>query len=183
MDRVDFHGPPRLTPPRFVMRPWLVADAPLLQVALETSRSELQAWTPWVLAGAGDRETLEERLDGYRRDFFGGGDLLYALLDEDEEEVLGGAGLYRRVGPGGLEVGYWIRSDRAGRGYATDAAAELTRLGLSLPGVDRLEIHCRDDHGASIRIAEKLGYRHRETVPASDDGGPATLIWETRGAD
>ena len=31
----------------------------------------------------------------------------------------------RRVGPVAIEIGYWIRSDHAGRGYATEAAAIL----------------------------------------------------------
>ena len=42
----------------------------------------------------------------YRDDFFAGRNALYALLDHDDREVMGGAGLYRtRVGPGAIEIG------------------------------------------------------------------------------
>jgi RimJ/RimL family protein N-acetyltransferase len=66
--------------------------------------------------------------------------------------------LMRRVGPGGLELGYWVRSDRAGQGLATELAGAAAEAALALPDVERVEIHCDVANGASGRVAAKLGF-------------------------
>lgn len=160
--------------------------APMLRVALEVTWDELQRWIPWVFPELEDVPGLAERLSGYRDDFQDGGNALYAVMDPDETEVWGGAGLYRRVGPGALEIGYWIRTDRAGMGLATEASRLLTDAGLALDGVHRMEIRCDPEHMASAAIPRKLGYHHRETLlasgctPAEEAGhaGQDTMIWE-----
>ena len=73
----------------------------------------------------------------------------------------------RLVGKGGLhtidwnvpkfEIGYWIRSSRAGRGLATEATKALTDLAHSLGG-HRVEITCSAANTASRRVAEKSGF-------------------------
>src|SRR5207247_5600355 len=77
----------------------------------------------------------------------------------DESEVVGGSGVHRRVGEGALEIGYWIRSSRAGEGLATEVTAALTRVGFELCEVDRIEIHTEPENERSMRIPLKLGYR------------------------
>ncbi len=173
--------PPRIQRAGVVLRRWERVDAPLLQDALDASRAELLSWTPWVLEGVDDPPALERRIEGYRKDFEEGRNLLYAVFDLAETRILGGAGLYGRVGPQAMEVGYWVRSDAAGRGIATGSAAALCEVGLGLPGVSSIELHCRSDHAASIRIAFKLGFVHAETRSPSRAGAPPTMIWCRRG--
>lgn len=180
-DLRPLNAPPRVELPGLVLRRWGRADAPLLQDALDASRADLLVWTPWVLEGVDDPSALERRVDGYRMDFEEGDNLLYAVFDPTETRILGGAGLYGRVGPQAMEVGYWVRSDAAGRGIASASAAALCEIGLSLPGVSSIELHCRSDHLASIRIAVKLGFVHAETRPPSRVGAPPTMIWCRRG--
>lgn len=178
--------PLRLESDGLVLRCWTPDLAPLLRVALEVAWDDLQRWIPWVFAELEDVPVLRERLAGYEADFRGGGNALYAVMDPGEAEVWGGAGLYRRVGPGALEIGYWIRTDRAGRGLATKASALLTEAGLALEGIHRMEIRCDPEHVASAAIPRKLGYRHRETLiasgctPAEEAGhaGQDTMVWE-----
>ena len=79
---------------------------------------------------------------------------------------MGSAGLHNRVGEGGLEIGYWVRSGWTGRGIAADATAALTHAALALPGIDRVEI-CHDAANvASERIPAKLGYARAGERPA-----------------
>jgi RimJ/RimL family protein N-acetyltransferase len=170
----------KLQSERLVLRCWHPDDAPRLSSALEMTWDELQRWIPWVFPRRESVAQLAERLAGYRRDFLEGRDALYAVMDTEESEVWGGAGLYRRVGDGGLEIGYWVRSDQAGRGVATEASALLTRAAFGLEGIERLEIRCDPEHVASAAIPRKLGFRHRETlaggcIPAGD--ARDTMIW------
>ncbi len=84
---------------------------------------------------------------------------VYAVLELADGRLVGGAGLYPRVGPGSLEIGYWIRSDQAGCGYATEASRALTREGFRVRSVERIQMHCDPANLRSIRIPLKLGYR------------------------
>ncbi len=73
--------------------------------------------------------------------------------------LVGTFGLHRRIGPGGIEMGYWIHVDHAGRGYGLAAARALTAVALALADVERVEIHCDVANAASAAIPRRLGYR------------------------
>lgn len=181
-------GPIPATPirtARLLLRCWEPADAPGFKRSLDASLAELRPWIPWARKEPSELDVLEARLAGYERDFHSGANALYAILDADGKEVLGGVGLYRRVGPGALEIGYWIRSDLAGRGLATEAAAALTQAGLELDGIERIEIRCDPENAASAAVPRKLGYRHIGTVETSVEAGGTqlTMIWEISAAE
>jgi len=54
-------------------------------------------------------------------------------------------------------LGYWIRSDRTGRGYATAVTRLLARFGFETLGLHRIEIVVDPQNIASQRVAEKAG--------------------------
>jgi RimJ/RimL family protein N-acetyltransferase len=84
----------------------------------------------------------------------------YLLREGATGEVVGGCGLAPHVGPGGFEMGYWVRSDRHCRGYATAAARVLTAATFEwLPEVHRVEIHVDEGNKASAKVPAKLGYQ------------------------
>lgn len=172
---MSFSPPRSIETPRFRLRAWTVSDAPLLRAALDASEAHLRAWTPWVVDGRVPGLSLEARLARHAEAFAEGSEWVYALFSPDEAEVLGGCGLYPRVGPGALEIGYWIHAAHTGRGLATGAAAVLTRTAFADSGIERIEIRCEPGNQASIAVPRKLGYRHAETI---EDDGVALEVWE-----
>ena len=66
-----------------------------------------------------------------------------------------------RMGPGILEIGYWVHSAYAGRGIATAAAGALAEAGAGLDGIERIAIKHDIANPASGRVAEKLGFSGR----------------------
>jgi ribosomal-protein-serine acetyltransferase len=56
------------------------------------------------------------------------------------------------------EIGYWIRSDLAGRGLMAEAARAVCEFGFAEAGLHRIELKAWTENPASIRIAEKLGF-------------------------
>lgn len=152
-----------------------------LQAALETSHAELRRFMDW----AGEtpqgievtREFVETRIAAWST----GEELTFVMTDPPTGEVIGVCSLMTRQGPGRLEIGYWVRSDRAGAGVATAAAGLLTDVGLAVDGVDIVEIHHDAANVASARIPEKLGYAEalRRDVEIDSPGEIGVeVIWE-----
>jgi ribosomal-protein-alanine N-acetyltransferase len=57
-------------------------------------------------------------------------------------------------------IGYWIAPEVAGRGVMTTAVALVSDYLLNVVGLHRIEIAIRPENSASLRIVEKLGFRH-----------------------
>ena len=165
---------------RFDLHLWSVDDAPALRAAIDESLEELLPWIPFAREEPTTMADLYARLARYEEEFYSGGDMLYAIRDAATQHLVGGIGFYRRVGAGALEIGYWIRTGRTGKGIATEATGALTDVALTLDGVSRLEIHVDPANWASVRIPRKLVYRHRETMESTSAGGEPcrTMIWE-----
>ena len=59
----------------------------------------------------------------------------------------------------GGEIGYVLNPEFAGRGYATEAAHELLRLGFDELGLHRTVARIDERNGSSARLARRLGMR------------------------
>lgn len=171
----------RIQTPRLILRCWQPADAPLLADAITASFEHLRPWMPWVHGEPEELETKVQRLRGFRAQFDTDTDYVYAIFSPDERQVIGGTGLHPRIGEGALEIGYWISALHIGRGYATEAAAALTRAAFQIHGVERMEIRCDPANERSASVPRKLGYTLDGTLRANVRGvGGAmrdTLVW------
>ena len=107
---------------------------------------------------------IAERLLGFRDQFDRGDNYVYGLFARDGGELVGGAGLHRRVGPGGFEIGYWVRASRAREGIATESSAALTRVAFEVCEVDRVEIRIDPENTASFGVPRKLGFTEEATL-------------------
>src|SRR5690606_27974780 len=96
--------------------------------AVEAINASLDHLRPWM-AWAQEPATVEHMTTFFaeaetawdeRREFG------YSLVDQGDTAILGGCGLHGRLGPDGLEIGYWVHVDHAGRGLATAASRALT---------------------------------------------------------
>jgi len=139
------------------MRTWTAVDATALGTAITESLDDLLPWMPWA---AGEPVAIADRkalIEQWRETWRGGGDLVLGIFDESRT-VVGGTGLHRRLGPGALEIGYWVHSAHTGRGYATEVSSALTDLAFTVPGIERVEIHHDRANVASGRVPAKLGF-------------------------
>jgi RimJ/RimL family protein N-acetyltransferase len=121
-------------------------------------------------------EQTVELLRGFRGRFDLGEDFVYGIFTADEAEVVGGSGLHARVGPEALEIGYWVRASRAGRGFATEAAAALTRVAFAVCRVERVEIRVDPANAASLAVPRKLGFVKEGTLRRRLHGPDGTPV-------
>jgi RimJ/RimL family protein N-acetyltransferase len=128
-----------------------------LVAAVRASIPELTRWTSWCHSeyGCADAEELlrksaAERFEDTAYDFF--------IFDAAGARLLGGCGLYhidRRSQCG--SIGYWVRSDATGQGFATAAARLLAQYGFAELGLVRIAIVVAVENLASQRVAVKAG--------------------------
>jgi putative hydrolase of the HAD superfamily len=179
------HAPPtRLETRHLLLRPWTPDDAPALQHVVLNNLGHLQAWMPWATPEAHEHVAeVAERLRGFAADFAAGRDWSYVMLGRVDGALLGALGLHRRGGPDVLEIGYWIRADRSGRGLVTEAVTALADAVLETSGVARLEIRCDPRNEKSAAVARRAGFRHVTTLhgDTTATGEPRdTMVWERR---
>ena len=169
-----------------------------LLAAAAASHPELGRWLPW-----GDplpsREAEVDFLRSAREAFDAEDDYTYFVFEPDTDtsdvphvqdarcdvgELVGGIGLHPRS-PSVAEIGYWVRSDRHRRGYATEATAAVTTVAFtSLPEVDAVRIRMDQANVASTGVPRTLGFhcvgeehlRPRDTPGQTGEG----WIWEVR---
>jgi RimJ/RimL family protein N-acetyltransferase len=135
-----------------------LGDLDALMSAIEMSQPELARWLPWadpMPTAEAEQDFLQDRLTGFEADEDWG----YFLIEPGTRELVGGAGLHPKE-RGVVEIGYWVRSDRTRRGYATAAARALTAAAFEyLPEVERVIIRMDQANAASAAVPPKLGYR------------------------
>jgi RimJ/RimL family protein N-acetyltransferase len=83
----------------------------------------------------------------------------WALEERESGELVGRAGLIHHVDWPGLEVGWLVRTDRRGRGYAPEAGGAAMRYAFDEVGAGHVISLIADDNASSRRVAEKLGER------------------------
>lgn len=150
--------PYRIESERLVIRCWEPEDPPGLKDAIDSSLEHLRPWMPWV---RDEPRTLDQQIDllrYFRGNFDLDTDYVYGVFDADESRVLGGSGLHTRGGDGSLEIGYWIRTDAVGQGFATELTAVLTRAGIELVGLERVDIQIDPGNEVSQKVPQKLGF-------------------------
>ncbi|HHC07674.1 MAG TPA: N-acetyltransferase [Actinobacteria bacterium] len=151
------HTRPRTTG-RLVLRPLRRRDAAELDDAVRSSLPELRRWLPWAVEysrGSAQRfirESMNAWTDARAFDFG-------IRLREDPDRHLGNASIWWVSRPNRIgEIGYWIRTDAAGRGYATEAAGRLLRVGFEELGLHKIQVRIAVGNEGSRRVAEKLGF-------------------------
>ncbi|GAA0419741.1 hypothetical protein Aca07nite_12720 [Actinoplanes capillaceus] len=144
-----------------VLKRWEPEWAAELAAAVQESLPELRPWLPFA--------TDDYGVD-HARDFIGrnfdGDNFNYAIFTA-VGELIGSIGLMTRMGPDVLEIGYWMRTPYAGRGHMSAAVRVITRVALTLPGIERVAIRHDPANVASAAVAARAGFA--ETGRDADD--------------
>ncbi len=163
-----------------VLRRWTEADAELVGEVVTANLDHLRPYMPWIEhepLALDDRGELQR---GWDLAWAEGGDVILGIFDDGV--CVGSTGLHRRLGPGALEIGYWVHVDHLGKGIARRASEGLTSLAFTLPGIDRVEIHHDLTNVHSRRVPEQLGFHliGKSKVPRSPQAPADTgvdLVW------
>jgi ribosomal-protein-serine acetyltransferase len=143
-----------LTGPRVRLEPTTPRIALELWEAIEVSLPELRPWLAWAVDG--DLASTRSFTEAAER-AWGSTEWTFTIFVDGG--VAGGIGL-NRYEPllNSAQIGYWMRSDLAGRGLITEAARLLVEFAFGDLKLHRLELHAAPGNRGSVRVAEKLGF-------------------------
>jgi ribosomal-protein-serine acetyltransferase len=139
-----------------LLRRWRADDAEALAQAVAESAEHLRPWMPWISQEPLAVEARQALIERWEEEWAAGGDVYLGVFHQGR--IAGGGGFHHRIGPGGLEIGYWIHPEFTRRGLATASARLLTEAAFEVPGIERVEIHHDRANEASSRIPRKLGF-------------------------
>jgi ribosomal-protein-serine acetyltransferase len=166
---------------RVQLRRWRCSDADVAYRVVAESLDHLMPWMPWADGYSPDSSL--EFVTRCEREWAEGQAYNYAISAGGS--TIGSCGLMRRIGPGALEIGYWIHRSWTGQGLATMAAAALLGEAFALPGIQVVEIHHDEANKASGGVPRRLGFTEIERRPALE--GPAApgelgveVVWRAR---
>jgi RimJ/RimL family protein N-acetyltransferase len=170
--------PETLEGQRVMLRPWRRGDGRALWGAIDESRDHLAPWMPWLddTRNPDDSEEYAIRAGAHwsLRE-----DLAVGIFERESGRVLGGSGLHRIDWTlRRFEIGYWLREDAEGHGYALETAQLLTRLAFDVLEACRVEIRMDTANVRSRRVPERLGFRLEATLRqamAAPDGTPVDV--------
>jgi RimJ/RimL family protein N-acetyltransferase len=141
------------------LRPWQIEDVPALVDAIDGD-PEISSFLELIPQ---PYRVPEARIwvDAAGAMWRDGSASPFAMLVDDA--VVGGAGVNwidrdEAVG----DIGYWLRRDARGHGYTTRAVRLLAQWAFGV-GCERLQIRADTENEASMRVAERAGFR-REGV-------------------
>jgi RimJ/RimL family protein N-acetyltransferase len=92
--------------PTGVLTRFAEADAEPVSAAVRASLAHLRPWMPWATEAAAAVDTQAERCRDAAKAWEDGTEYIYVLRADPDGPVVGTFGLHRRVGPGGIEIGY-----------------------------------------------------------------------------
>lgn len=184
----------RIESDRLVARCLSPEDAPAMRRAIDENDEHLRPWIPFMSEEPRTLRETAEWLRQQRAEFDQDVAYRYGLFSQDDPDAIAGSiSLFKRVGPRGREIGYWVHKDHRGKGFASEASMMMVRLAFEVDDpadtelVDRVEIHCNPANGASWGVAKKLGFHHEATLKDRhvDTEGAITdtMIWTLFRAD
>ena len=148
-----------LTTPRLTLRPYAAGDLAFLHDMFR--RDEVTRYLPW---GSMDRDAARAKLEqriGQTRITAEHSGIVVAAVETSTGQLVGEF-MLRLISAESRqgEVGWSLHPDVHGRGLATEAAAEMLRLGFEELGLHRIAAECDPRNLASMRVMERLGMRH-----------------------
>jgi RimJ/RimL family protein N-acetyltransferase len=159
------------------LRRWRARDAPVIHQLVQESLEHLRPWMPWVANGY-PPEAAAEFLAHAEDSWIRGTEFNYAIFVSGRPA--GSAAMMARIGPGGLEIGYWLHPAYVGRGVATRATSLLATEAFRT-GADRVEIITDVANARSAAIPQRLGFKLVDRRPPQEPLTPGEdgldVVW------
>ena len=122
---------------------------------------------PYTFDEARVKSWIERNMSRYRDNGFG----LWAVCLKDSGEMIGDCGLTLQNIEGEMlpEIGYHIRADKQGQGYAKEAALAVRDWAFANTEYPALYSYCKYTNVGSYKTAESIGMKFLKEYPDADN--------------
>ncbi|MGO1048856.1 GNAT family N-acetyltransferase [Crossiella sp. CA198] len=172
--------PEHLPTARLILRRLQLSDVDEVHQVVTSALPHLRPWMPWAEADY-TRDTATTWLNFVHQSWQSHTAYSYAITHNNH--LIGATALERRIGPAGLEIGYWLHPAQFGAGYATEATATLIQTAFSLPDIEFVQIWHDLANVRSGAVPKRLGFaevaRHeppREPLSPGEVG--VDVVWQ-----
>lgn len=156
-----------LRTPRLTLVPLEEKHTDAAWAAIEPSLAELRPWMVWT--GWASRHSTAEFVAGAADTWRDGSAFSFGIFEDDD--LIGACSLaIHNPSLTQGEIGYWLRSDRARNGFATEAARTVRDFAFQQAGRHRLNLRAGIGNIASQRVAEKIGFTREGTMREGGSG-------------
>ena len=147
---------------RLLLEPLDPSHGAELWSAAARSLEELRPWLPWAIDAEEARivEFATRCVSLWEQ----GSDHVFTLVHDGVAAGLVGLHNIDRVA-GSASMGYWLDSRLTGRGLMTEAGEAVVELAFAELRLHRLGLLAAPGNVASVRVAEKLGFRREGQAP------------------
>jgi RimJ/RimL family protein N-acetyltransferase len=147
---------PIITHPPITLRPFRDEDASLVQSVAADALIPLITTVP----ASGDLDDARAYLGRQHERLVSGQGYSFAITEAATGDAVGQIGLWlKNISEGRASTGYWVSSQFRRRGYVIAALAAISRWGLSVENIHRIELYVEPWNEGSWRAAEQVGYR------------------------
>lgn len=151
--------PATLTTARLLLRPFTEDDAPAYGAI--RLHEKVVDWLPRPPQGEAPAETATRTIRHFQECWQQHGLGPWAVCDRETGRLVGQCGLRYLDDFKGVEVLWTIDPGCWGRGYASEAAAELLRFGFDQAGLQEIFAITMPTNIPSRKVMEKIGMRYR----------------------
>ncbi|HXH57389.1 GNAT family N-acetyltransferase [Iamia sp.] len=141
-----------------VLRRYTPHDTTALSAVATAERDHLSPWMAWATPSGVTVAAMTTFIAETNGRADEGTEAVYGIFTASQGLPVGACGLHDRIGPGGVEFGYWLARDATGHGLMTRVVGTLTDLVLTLDDITFVEIHCDEANVRSASVARRLGY-------------------------
>jgi len=144
-------------------------DAAEIHAAIHESWDDLHRWMDWA-ESLPSLEECEENVLVARQMFLAREavrprELRFSLFLKGTQTLVGRSDLHNiDWSVPKCEIGYWVRSRFARKGYITEAVAGITTFAFDVIHARRVEIRCDADNERSAGVPRRLGFVHEATL-------------------
>ena len=151
--------PSELASARLTMRTPRAGDGAIVWPSVQHSLPELKRWMPWA-TDEYNEQSGEEWCRRAASEFLTRKQLPYLIFAKDSPDHLGTIGAHPHDWEiPSCEIGYWLRSDKTGRGFVTEAVGALVQMLRDRIKFKRIQIRADELNARSRRVAELAGFQ------------------------
>lgn len=147
-----------ITSERLLIRPYTIEDANALHNGLLESLEDLKPFMPWTALEPLKIEDRIGKIKEWEKNIIDDKDYTLGIFDKKTNNFIGSTGFHLNNQKLVYEIGYWVRSSCAKKGYITEASKALCGYAFKELKAELIIIACDADNERSKGIPKRLGF-------------------------